>query len=106
MSQIGQNAKYSERADNFRFAPINGHHQARKPCRKSAKLRHTNTYSIPSSARASTVGGMVRKRLPGLPTTVILFEPSVGLPTQLRTLIHVEKASMTGACGLWGIETR
>src|SRR6266700_2233322 len=43
--------------------------------------RHTNTYSIPSSARASTVGGMVRKRLPGLPTTVILFEPSVGLPT-------------------------
>ena len=51
------------------------------PCRFCAKLRHTNTYSIPSSARASTVGRMVRKRLPGLPTTVILFEPSVGLPT-------------------------
>src|SRR6266568_8538460 len=48
---------------------------------ESAKLRHTNNYSIPSAARASTVGGMVRKRLPGLPTTVILFEPSVGLPT-------------------------
>ena len=27
------------------------------------------------------VGGMARKRLPGLPTTVIVFEPSVGLPT-------------------------
>jgi hypothetical protein len=48
---------------------------------EKCQLRHTNTYSIPSSARASTVGGMVRKRLPGLPTTVILFEPSVGLPT-------------------------
>jgi hypothetical protein len=77
------------------------------PCRFCAKLRDTNTYSIPSSARASTVGGMVRKRLPGLPTTVILFEPSVGLSRlQLMALIHVEKASMTGACGLWGIETR
>jgi len=42
----------------------------------------------------------------GLATTVILFEPSVGLPLQLMALIHVEKASMTGACGLWGIETR
>ncbi len=36
MSETGQNAKYSERADNFRFAPISGHHQARTPCRKSA----------------------------------------------------------------------
>jgi hypothetical protein len=34
---MGQKAKYSERADNFRFAPMNGHHQARTPCRKSAK---------------------------------------------------------------------
>jgi hypothetical protein len=25
---------------------------------------------------------------------------------QLMALIHVEKASMTGACGLWAIETR
>jgi hypothetical protein len=35
---VGQNAKYSERADNFRFAPMNGHHQARTPCRKSAPI--------------------------------------------------------------------
>src|SRR5882672_5936835 len=54
---------------------------------RSAGIRNpqqTATYEHlfhPSSARASTVGGMVRKRLPGLPTTVILFEPSVGLPT-------------------------
>jgi len=25
---LGQNAKYSERADEFRLAPMNGHHQA------------------------------------------------------------------------------
>jgi hypothetical protein len=35
-SEWGQNAKYSERADDFRFAPIDGHHQARTPCRNSA----------------------------------------------------------------------
>jgi len=29
MSGWGQNAKYSETAINFRFAPMNGHHQAR-----------------------------------------------------------------------------
>jgi len=28
MSELGQNAKYSERADDFRLAPMNGHHQA------------------------------------------------------------------------------
>src|SRR6267142_4139706 len=43
MSEMGQNAKYSERADNFRFAPLNGHHQARTPCRKSATSGHALT---------------------------------------------------------------
>jgi len=42
----GQNAKYSEGADNFRFAAMNGHHQARAPCRKSATLDKSNDYSI------------------------------------------------------------
>jgi hypothetical protein len=37
MSRMGQNAKCSERANNFRSAPMNRHHQARTPCRKSAK---------------------------------------------------------------------
>src|SRR5229473_2813378 len=46
MSQLGQNAKYSERADNFRFAPMNGHHQARTPCRKSAMKRHARRRSL------------------------------------------------------------
>src|SRR5712672_2554081 len=50
MSELGQNAKYSERADNFRFAPINGHHQARTPCRKSAMCRHKSS-SCPSNHR-------------------------------------------------------
>jgi len=27
-SALGQNAKYPERADDFRLAPMNGHHQA------------------------------------------------------------------------------
>jgi hypothetical protein len=39
MSAQGQNAKYSERADNFRFAPMNGHHQARTPCLKGVESR-------------------------------------------------------------------
>ena len=49
MTGQGQNAKYSERADNFRFAPMNGHHQARTPCRKSAKnglMRRIKRWSI------------------------------------------------------------
>jgi hypothetical protein len=54
---MGQNAKNSERADNFRFAPMNGHHQARThvgkvPCvdlpdrtsRKSIELGQTIAY--------------------------------------------------------------
>src|SRR5258708_672808 len=36
MSLQGQIAKDWERADNFRFAPSNGHHKARTRCRKSA----------------------------------------------------------------------
>jgi hypothetical protein len=33
---MGQKLKYSLRADVFRFAANNGHHQARTPCLKSA----------------------------------------------------------------------
>jgi len=44
-SASGQNAKYSERADNFRFAPMNGHHQARMPCRKGATIGHGRSES-------------------------------------------------------------
>src|SRR5438105_14415531 len=33
---IGQNAKYSQRADDFRLQPMNGHHQAQTPRPKSA----------------------------------------------------------------------
>jgi len=36
MSALGQNAKYSQRADDFRLAPMNGHHQAQTPRPKSA----------------------------------------------------------------------
>src|SRR4029453_15673220 len=62
---MGQNAKYSERADNFRFAPINGHHQARTPCRKSAifglmRRSKRHLYSITLSARPSSEGGTAR----------------------------------------------
>ena len=39
---FGSKGEYSERADNFRFAPISGHHQARTPCRKSARSRQRN----------------------------------------------------------------
>jgi len=37
---IGQNAKYSQRADDFRLAPMNGHHQAQTPRPKSANNGH------------------------------------------------------------------
>jgi hypothetical protein len=36
MSHVGQKRKSSMRAYVFRFAPNNGHHQARTPCLKSA----------------------------------------------------------------------
>jgi hypothetical protein len=52
MSLSGQNAKYSERADNFRFAPINGHHQARTPCRKSATTGLMHRSKLECSAAA------------------------------------------------------
>ena len=53
MSALGQNAKYSERADVFCFASNNGHRSTPPPCRKSATcglLRRTRAYSITSSA--------------------------------------------------------
>src|SRR6476646_3750836 len=67
MSQLGQNAKYSERADDFRLTPENGHHQARTLCRKSAtsgllRCRKQPLYSITSSARPSNEGGTVSPR--------------------------------------------
>src|ERR1700681_4445398 len=37
---LGQNAKYSERADDFRLAAKNGHRQARTLCPFRAKKRH------------------------------------------------------------------
>jgi len=33
---MGQNAKYSERADDFRFVPRLGHHSMRSVCLKRA----------------------------------------------------------------------
>src|ERR1700687_4822496 len=48
MSQLGQNAKYSEGADDFRLAPMNGHHQARLPCRKRAIKRLMQRSKLPA----------------------------------------------------------
>src|SRR2546429_6994549 len=42
---IGQNAKYSQRADDFRLAPMNGHHQAQTPRPKSANCGHQHQVS-------------------------------------------------------------
>ena len=61
----GQKAKYSLGVDVFRFAPESGLKSDIAPCPKGAnhRLMHRskpNRYSITSSARASSVGGMSR----------------------------------------------
>src|ERR1700682_444253 len=71
-SAMGQNAKYSERADNFRFAPINGHHQARTPCRKSAMNRRQPTPSTGQSrATAPSSGKLGKVALDGTATNCV-----------------------------------
>src|SRR5713226_5683374 len=65
MSQLGQKAKYSLRADVFRFAPDNGRDATTAACpfRAISGLMHGSkqrTYSITSSARPSNVGGTVK----------------------------------------------
>src|SRR5258707_14107830 len=62
---LGQKAKYSLRADVFRFAPESGLKSDIAPCPKGANngLMHRSKehrHSITSSARASSDGGTVR----------------------------------------------
>jgi hypothetical protein len=40
MSEMGQKAKYSRRADVFRFTPKTGHRSMQSACPKSANRRH------------------------------------------------------------------
>ena len=54
---LGQNAKYSLRANVFRFALKLGHCPMRSACLKRAKNGSQARYSITSSASASKVGG-------------------------------------------------
>src|SRR5258708_38109465 len=65
MSVEGQKAKYSLRADVFRFAPKSGHCATEPACpfRATNGLMHCNIqdrYSITSSAVASSEGRIVR----------------------------------------------
>src|SRR5438876_4684826 len=100
MSELGQNAKYSERADNFRFAPINGHHQARTPCRKSARsgLLHATTRArvvVPvngASARASAA-------VAPMTTTVVLAARGLGPAAALW--LAATKASASAYASGW-----
>src|SRR5258706_8151671 len=61
---LGQKAKCSLRADVFRFGPNNGHRSIGSACPFGANTRlmhrsKKHPYSITSSARASSVGGIV-----------------------------------------------
>jgi hypothetical protein len=63
MAQKGQKAKYSLRADVFRFAPESGLKSDITPCpvRATSGLLHRNkarTQPITLSARASTIGSV------------------------------------------------
>src|ERR1700686_4631843 len=74
MSVLGQNAKYSLRADVFCFASNNGHRSTGSACPFGANRREYDirivpnrthaglkpAYSITSSARERSEGGMVR----------------------------------------------
>jgi hypothetical protein len=65
MSLLGQKAKFSLRANVFRFAPESGHRALQSAClfRATSGLMHRSKqlYSITSSARESSVGGTVRR---------------------------------------------
>jgi hypothetical protein len=73
MSALGQKAKYSRRADVFRFTPKTGHRSMQSACPKSAtnglmRCNVQDRYSITSSASDSNVGLLACSigRSPGL----------------------------------------
>jgi hypothetical protein len=51
MSEVGQNAKYSERANNFRFAPMNGIIRHARHVRNVRKMRSRQLLQSRSASR-------------------------------------------------------
>jgi hypothetical protein len=67
LSQLGQKAKYSRRADVFRLTPKTGHRSMQSACPKRANSGSETFHSITSSARARSDGGTVRPSRFGRP---------------------------------------
>ena len=61
--RFGSKADICSARTHVRFAPESGHVQCKTPCPLCAKSRHRATYSITSSAWASSACGTFRPRL-------------------------------------------